>query len=148
MSTHAQHIKVLAACLVATAGAGAFAADLAVTIDNITEDEGVLRLAVYEAAHWLDDDPAKVVAGKALDIAEHQGDEPVVVNLEVEPGEYAAVVYHDLNGNRVFDKNLLGIPKEPYAFSEGYEKLRRPDFEDCKFVVGEDGAAITLTLSD
>ena len=38
------------------------------------------------------------------------------------------------------------MPKEPYAFSGGFGKPRRPEFEDCKFVVGEDGAAITLTL--
>ena len=148
MRTHVRHIKTLAACLAATTGASAFAANLTVTVDNITEDEGVLRIAVYEAANWLDGDPAKVLAGTVYDVTERQGDEPVVVNLEVEPGEYAAVVYHDVNENRVFDKNLLGIPKEPYAFSQGFKKRRRPDFEDCKFVVREDGAAINLTLSD
>lgn len=146
--THTRHIKTLAACLATIAGASAFAANLAVTIDNITEDEGVLRLAIYESANWLDNDPDKVANGAVYDVTEHEGDEPVMVNLEIEPGEYAAVVYHDLNENRVFDKNLLGLPKEPYAFSKGYDKLRRPDFEDCKFVVAEDGAAITLTLSD
>lgn len=139
---------VVVACLLACAGTTAFGATLTVTVDNITEDKGVLRIAIYEAANWLENDPAKVLAGDALDVAEREGNEPVVVDLEVEPGEYAAVVYHDLNGNRVFDKNFLGVPKEPYAFSRGFRKLRRPDFEECKFVVGEDGAAITLTLSD
>lgn len=141
-------VRVVAACLLASAGTTAFGATLTVTVDNITEDKGVLRIAVYEAANWLDGDRAKVLAGQAYDVAERQGDEPVVVNLEVEPGEYAALVYHDVNVNRVFDKNFLGVPKEPYAFSRGFKKLRRPEFEECKFVVGEDGAAITLTLSD
>ncbi|MCE2424303.1 MAG: DUF2141 domain-containing protein [Pseudomonadales bacterium] len=146
MRTLTWYIKTLAAPLVATAGAGAFAANLAIGIDNITEDGGVLRIAVYEAANWLDEDPAKVIAGMAYDLADREGDEPVVVNFDLEPGEYAAVVYHDVNANHVFDKNFLGIPKEPYAFSRGFRKMRRPDFEDCKFVVGEDGAAITLAL--
>ena len=108
----------------------------------------MLRVAVYEAKHLLDDDPKKVHAGKVYDLIEYEGDGPVVLDLELEPGEYGAVVYQDKNANFALDKNLLGIPKEPYAFSLGFDKLRRPEFEDCKFVVGKDGAAITLTLRD
>ena len=138
-------VGTFAVCLLATTGA---AADLVVAVDNIKENNGVLRVAVYEAANWLDEDDGKLAAGKAVDLTEREGDEPVVMNFELEPGEYGAVVYHDVNANRVLDKNLIGIPKEPYAFSLGFDKLRRPTFEECKFTVDEDGAAITLTLKD
>lgn len=144
----ASHWRFATAGCLAALGTAAFAADLAVTVDNIKENKGMLRVAVYEAEHWLDEARENIVVGKAYDLLDRKGDEPVALNLELEPGEYGAVVYHDLNANVVFDKNFLGIPKEPYAFSRGFNKMRRPKFEECKFVVGEDGAAITLTLRD
>ena len=33
----------------------------------------------------------------------------------LEKGEYAVSIYHDKNGNGVLDKNMMGIPSEPYA---------------------------------
>ena len=141
----ARWVGTFAACLLATTGA---AADLVVTVDNLKENNGVLRVAVSEAANWLGQDDGEPTAGKAVDLTEREGDEPVVMNFELEPGEYGAVVYHDVNANRVLDRNLIGMPKEPYAFSLDFDKRRRPTFEDCKFTVGEDGAAITLTLKD
>jgi uncharacterized protein (DUF2141 family) len=50
-------------------------------------------------------------------------------------GTYAAVVFHDENGNGVIDHGLLG-PSEPLGFSGGFEIglfSGRPDFERLKF---------------
>ena len=127
-------------------GGPTFATDLAVTIDNIEEFKGHVRVAVYDVTNWLDKNPRNTVGAQALNLAEHPAGVPVTLAFEVEPGEIGTVVYQDLNDNRVFDKNLISIPKEPYGFSQGFNKLREPKFEDCKFVVGEDGTAITLTL--
>ena len=47
---------------------------------------------------------------------------------------YAAAVYHDVNGNGVLDKNRLGMPTEPYGFSNnavGF--LGKPTFENASF---------------
>ncbi|MCE2460150.1 MAG: DUF2141 domain-containing protein [Pseudomonadales bacterium] len=148
MKRCASHWRFVAAGCLTVLGTAAGAANLAVTVDNIEEDKGVLRVAVYKEPNWLDEDSKNVTAGKVYDLTERRGDEPVVVNLDLEPGEYGAVVYHDVNTNNQFDKNLLGIPKEPYAFSLCASKFRRPKFEECKFEVGEDGAAITLSFKE
>ncbi len=50
-------------------------------------------------------------------------------------GTYAAVVFHDENGNAVIDHGLLG-PSEPLGFSGGFVMSLfsgRPDFERLKF---------------
>lgn len=50
-------------------------------------------------------------------------------------GTYAAVVFHDENGNGVIDHGLLG-PSEPLGFSGGFVLSLlsgRPDFERLKF---------------
>ena len=127
-------------------GSSAFAANLAVTIDNIKEFKGSVRVAVCGVTNWLDEDYRNTAGAQALDLTEHPAAEPVTLNFALEPREYGAVVYHDVNANVVFDKNLIGIPKEPYAFGQGFNKFRTPKFEECKFVVGQEGTAVTLTL--
>jgi len=49
-------------------------------------------------------------------------------------GVYAVSVRHDENGNRKFDKNILGVPKERYGVSNNPKKMKRaPTFEEAKF---------------
>ncbi|MCB0480252.1 MAG: DUF2141 domain-containing protein [Flavobacteriales bacterium] len=53
------------------------------------------------------------------------------VTLEVEPGKYAVVAFHDINSNEKLDKNMFGIPTEPYGFSNNARGLLgEPDFEE------------------
>ncbi len=56
-----------------------------------------------------------------------------VVFEDIPFGAYAAVSYHDLNENHQFDRNFIGIPKEPVAVSRLYKKrFRKPCFQDAK----------------
>ena len=41
-------------------------------------------------------------------------------------GKFAVAVFHDENGNDTLDTNLLGIPKEGYAFSENARGFAGP----------------------
>ncbi len=129
-------------------GTAAFGATLTLTVDNIEENKGLVHVVIYDAANWLDRNPANFAGAQSVDITERKGDGPLVANFELEPGEYAAFAYHDRNANLELDKNLIGLPEEPYAFSGPFNKLRRPEFADCKFAVGEDGAAITVGLQN
>ncbi|MDX1583928.1 MAG: DUF2141 domain-containing protein, partial [Thermoanaerobaculia bacterium] len=45
------------------------------------------------------------------------------------PGGYAVVVFADANGNRILDRNLLGIPTEPIGFANGYRPKGPPLWE-------------------
>ena len=43
-------------------------------------------------------------------------------------------MFHDLNENDIHDINFLGIPKEPYGFSNNAKALfSAPDFEKTLF---------------
>ena len=54
----------------------------------------------------------------------------------VPAGTYGIAAWHDKNGNRKMDKNLLGIPKEKYGFSNNkYGKFGPPDFDKIVFKV-------------
>lgn len=146
MKPQARRIGALAGCLMATAGASAFAAELAVTVHNIEQNKGTVHFVIYDRANWMSADPEKFAGAKSVDLAGHEDEGPLTATIDLEPGKYAAFVYHDLNANFEFDKNFVGIPKEPYAFSQDFDKRKRPGFDECSFVVGADGASIAVTL--
>ena len=51
-----------------------------------------------------------------------------------EPGAYEVVVYDDVNGNGKIDRDILGIPREAYGFSNNVRPvLRRPSLESVRF---------------
>lgn len=57
----------------------------------------------------------------------------------VPPGDYVAALYHDRNGNGRLDKTTLGMPKEPYGFSNNARaKFGPPAFDRAKFTVDSD----------
>lgn len=54
-------------------------------------------------------------------------------------GIYVIGVYIDVNLKNKLDKNFVGIPKEPYAFSNNAEGfLGSPSFENASFVIAGD----------
>ena len=107
-----------------------------------------MHFVIYDEANWMSADPEKFAGAKSVDLTGRNDENPLVATIDLEPGEYGAFVYHDPNVIAEFDKNFVGIPKEPYAFSQDFDKMKRPGFEQCKFVVDQDGTAITLTLRD
>lgn len=63
------------------------------------------------------------------------------------PGVFAVGIYHDVNGNRKFDKNFLGLPAEPYGVSnDPAMRLGPPRHEDASFAVGPRGTTVEVTL--
>ncbi len=63
------------------------------------------------------------------------------------PGIYAIAVYHDVNGNRKFDKNWIGLPKEPFGVSNNPRlRLGPPKFKEAAFEVNEVGADVEIVL--
>ena len=39
------------------------------------------------------------------------------VDIYLPRGKYGVIAFHDLNGNEKLDTNFMGIPNEPYGFS-------------------------------
>lgn len=67
----------------------------------------------------------------------------------ISPGRYAVAIMHDLNGNLILDKNMLGIPREPWGVSNNIRpKLRAPEFEESSFeITGTDQQQITIRIA-
>lgn len=69
----------------------------------------------------------------------------VITITNIEKGTYAYSLFHDVNDNGKMDKNFLGIPKEPYGFSNDLKgRMGPPAFEKAKFDLTGD---LTLQIS-
>lgn len=130
--------------LAVAAGDGASAqqgATLRVTVAGVGNDRGTLRAAVCPKEQFLTDFCTIRASAPARRGA-------VVMEVpDVPPGVYAVQVYHDENANRDIDRGLFGIPMEGLGFSNGARMMFGPPaFADAAFVIGPDGAAVTVPL--
>ena len=68
----------------------------------------------------------------------------VKTSIYVPIGEYAITLYHDENGNEKLDKNVFGIPKERYGFSnnEYGPHGSKPKFKKAAFKTNNEEAAL------
>lgn len=109
--------------------------DLKLTITNIKHLEGSLVIGIYNSGDRF------LEAGQAFRTisieVENNTEEVLIENLP--SGTYAVSMYHDKNSNGKCDRNFLGIPKEPYGFSNNFRpKFSAPTFNDCKFTLSSD----------
>lgn len=115
-----------AACLQAAA------ADLTVRVGNVSPPGGVLRLGLYDAAGYPDDDSKPIAAA---DVPAIPG-ETVVTLHNIAPGVYAIQAYQDENSNDKMDTSWIGLPQEPFGFSRDARPfLSKPSFDAVKFTV-------------
>lgn len=131
---------ITAAIALSTYASNANAADLAVTIKGVG-DRGNVMVALYKKDDkWM----GKASMGTMI-AAKKEG---VTVSFKDLPeGEYAVSLFVDENSNGKMDANAIGIPTEPFGFSnDAFGSYGPPSFEQAKFVVGKDKAAITITL--
>ena len=65
----------------------------------------------------------------------------------LESGMYAVSLFHDENDNGKLDANFMGIPREPYAFSNNAKGFfGPPTFQDCQFEVVQGTKEIVISL--
>ena len=76
------------------------------------------------------------------------GQSQVSLPVDLPNGEWAVAITQDINNNDKLDKNFMGIPTEPFAFSNNVRpRLAPPAFDDCKFVVNSPGKVVTISLT-
>jgi uncharacterized protein (DUF2141 family) len=64
----------------------------------------------------------------------------------VKPGSYAIAVFHDINGNGRLDRSFIGLPSEPYGFSNDVGRRGPPSFEAARIVVKEPATTVVIPI--
>jgi uncharacterized protein (DUF2141 family) len=113
-----------------------------VVVSALASTQSVVKLNFYNAA----DKFLKNGQQAFRLVIKPEGKTELTLPVELTPGEWAVALTQDLNNNDKLDKNFLGIPTEPFAFSNNVKpRLAAPKFEECKFMVSGPGQVISIT---
>ncbi len=124
--------------------APAAAGDLEIRIGGISNGDGRVMVAVFDAAERFMGEETQTAA---LMLPARKGMVRAVIG-DLPAGIYAISVYHDANGNQELDTNMLGMPREGYGFSNDARGIAGPpSFQAAAFEIGADPAVVDLRLS-
>jgi uncharacterized protein (DUF2141 family) len=118
-----------------------YAADLTIEIKGLASANGKVLISLYDKADgWM-----RLGLKTGGVVAQKDGVTYEFKDLPM--GEYALSIHHDENGNGKFDTNPVGMPIEPYGFSnDAMGNFGPPTFEQAKFKLDQDKKTITLNL--
>ena len=120
------------------------AAPVEIEVTNVRHTAGTIRISMFATPEsWDAETPTSVptifpvVAGTST------------TTIDLEPGEYGFFLYNDVNNDGVLQKTWIGMPNEPYAFSNNLQlNMSKPTFDQMKFTVTKDGAKQSVKLID
>ncbi len=115
--------------------------ELRVEVTGLKSSQGDIIVALYNSPKGYTDHPYKTYYANI----DNNKCEWVMKGLP--RGEYAVILVHDENGNHHMDRNFVGFPKEPYAFSNNVKAhLHAPPFSDTKFSLKDGETLVKITL--
>lgn len=104
-------------------------ATLTVRLSGFKNDDGTAIVALTNAEGFLR--PNGAVHVQSVPIHDRLA---VCVFTNIPYGKFAVEAFHDLNNNSRLDTNFLGIPKEPYGFSnDARGSFGAPKYEQAEF---------------
>jgi uncharacterized protein (DUF2141 family) len=108
---------------------------LTLRIENAEAGKGAIMAGIFNDENTF---PDSYFRGEKTAVS---GGVVVIAFADLPRGQYAVSVYQDSNNNGQLDKNIFGIPKEKYGFSNN---AGRPDYRKCVFGFDTD---MTVTIS-
>jgi len=107
-------------------------ASLTIHVGNVLPAGGILRLGLYDAALYPDDNSRPIASADVPATAP----ETVITLHGIAPGTYAIQTFQDVNANNKMDTSWLGLPLEPFGFSrDATPFLSKPSFDEVKFTL-------------
>lgn len=115
---------------------------LTIMVENIEVLDGYIRVGVFNTSDTF---LKKGATFEKYKIAVEDSTETIIID-DLPKGEYAFILYHDKNSDGKMNRKFIGIPKEPYGFSNNIRpKLSKPTFEECKFLL-DDNLVMNIKL--
>ncbi len=110
-----------------------------VRVDNVRPNQGAVRVALYDEGTWL----GEPVVGRQIAASGSS------VTLRIQApasGRYGLAAYQDTNSDGRLNRNIVGIPSEPTAFSnDAPMSFGPPRFADAALDVSAPSQTV-LTL--
>jgi uncharacterized protein (DUF2141 family) len=106
---------------------------LEINISGIKRTSGNIKIALWKDGIGYPDNESLIYRDKVLNV---NSKEVTHIFENLEEGEYALTIFHDLNNNGKLDKNVFGYPTEPFAFSNNVKPVFGiPPYNNAKFKV-------------
>lgn len=119
-----------------------FAGELKIIVKNINPNQGMMRLALWDGANGFPKDYRTSIDQVSVSVTNEV--EYTFSNLS--KGSYAMAIFQDLNNDEDLNTNAIGIPQEPFGFTNNPRLLfGPPTFNKCRVQVPTNGT-ITKTI--
>ncbi len=116
---------------------------ITVTISNVRAAKGDLLVGLYDSKRNFAKRPLR--QSPKIRLTSSGTVRATIPN--VPPGTYAIVVLHDVNKNGKLDKSPVGMPKEPFGFSNNPPIPRgMPAYSACTFTMGTSPKKMSIRL--
>jgi uncharacterized protein (DUF2141 family) len=101
-----------------------------VHIEGLSDSEGYVMVSVFDSEEAYKKGSPKTAKAK-VEVADQKA---LAVFNDLKYGIYAVAVFHDRNANGKMDRNILGMPKESYGYSNNVRgSFGPPSFTKAKF---------------
>ncbi|QTQ14700.1 DUF2141 domain-containing protein [Treponema parvum] len=107
--------------------------DTEIVVTGIKENSGTIVISIHDSSESF----RKHIPYRTAELT--ADGEKAVYRIRLKAGDYAFCVYHDVNGDGKLNANAIGIPKEPFGFSNYDGKGPPGNFKKHKVFI--DGAA-------
>ncbi|MEZ0487756.1 DUF2141 domain-containing protein [Fibrella aquatica] len=112
-----------------------------VEVHNIQAATGTVQIGLFKPCDGF---PDKCKPAESKHVTAVKGSVKAI--FEVDPGEYALAVFHDVNSNGKIDMRLF-VPREPYGFSNNIRpRFSAPKFADCRVQIGHTPKTVTIRV--
>ena len=117
-------------------------ATIILKLTGLRSAKGQVKIAVFNSPEkWLGEQP---IYSSTINV---DGQSVTWRIKDVPYGDYGVAVFHDENSNGKMDKNVLGMPLEPYGFSNNVRvTFGPPKWERAKFSVNGSTAEVSIEL--
>ena len=116
-------------------------AHLIIRIVDLHSQKGQLLFCVFKSADGFPGDSKLAIFSQVQPTTNH------VFTLDLPPGNYAAAVVHDENGNGKLDTNFIGIPVEGYGVTNNPKPKRRgAHYSEAVFPLPTSGASLDISI--
>ncbi len=107
---------------------------LTISLEGVKSHDGHFYVAIYDHEDRFRKEEM-VFRELILPLSDFDG---ALVFEDMPEGHYAVTLFHDVNDNGKLDTKFLGIPKEPYGFSNNPRiTMKAPSFNKCKFYINQ-----------
>lgn len=116
---------------------------LVLQINNLKSPNAPVYLAFYSTNNKFLSQTDRFKAYKFIP----DGNSLTINVSDLKYGQFAIAGFQDLNNDGECNKSKLGIPQEPYGFSNDVKpKMKAPTFSQCMFTYNETNQQVSVTM--